>query len=246
MVSPPLLLGLSLAVCAIAVLYSMVGHGGATGYIAVMTLAGFLPETIRPVALVLNVFVASIALPRFARAHRFSWKHAWPFCVAAVPAAFLGGRTQLAAPIFGALLGVILIASALRLLFPMRPPDETSHRSIPAASAAGAGIGFLSGLTGTGGGIFLSPLLLAMRWCDERQSAAIVALFVLVNSLAGLTGVLLVRPHLPLFTLPLVAAAAVGGLVGSRIGSRILSLTAIRRVLAAVLLLAALKLILVS
>src|ERR1051326_486635 len=150
---------LFVAIGLIAFLYSSVGHAGASGYIATMTLFGIAATTIRPTALVLNILVAAIGSFQFWRAGHFSWKLFWPFALLSIPAAYFGGYLQPAASILRVLIGVVLLFSAARLFSRKREPDQTSPPSQAVAIGVGAGLGFLSGLTGTGGGIFLTPLL---------------------------------------------------------------------------------------
>src|SRR6266576_4774704 len=154
---------LFIAVGLIAFLYSSVGHAGASGYIAVMTLWGLAPTVIRPTALVLNILVASIGAFQFWRAGHFVWKLFWPFALLSVPAAYFGGYLQPSASALKILIGLVLLFSALRLIFRRFDPPAVISPSPPTAIGVGAGIGFLSGLTGTGGGIFFSPLLLFCR-----------------------------------------------------------------------------------
>ena len=165
----------------VAFLYSSVGHAGASGYIAVMSLCGFAANFIRPTALVLNILVATIAAFQFWRAGYFSWALFWPFALLSVPAAYLGGYLSLPSATLKLLIGAVLLFSAARLFFRERDPAETTAPRQPIAVGVGAGIGFLSGLTGTGGGIFLTPLLLFCRWTTMKRASAISALFILVN-----------------------------------------------------------------
>src|SRR5438034_11156250 len=157
---PAHLILLFLAIGLIAFLYSSVGHAGASGYIATMTLFGIRLSVIRPTGLVLNILVASIGTFQFWRAGHFSWKLFWPFALLSIPAAYLGGYLQPSASILKILIGVVLLFSAARLMIRRIDPPQTVTPSRPVAISAGAGLGFLSGLTGTGGGIFLTPLLL--------------------------------------------------------------------------------------
>src|SRR6266581_957893 len=150
------LISLFLAVGVIAFLYSSVGHAGASGYIAVMTLWGLAPTVIRPTALVLNILVASIGALQFWRAGHFAWKLFWPFALLSVPAAYFGGHLQPSTSVLRILIGLVLLFSAGRLLFRRADPDKILFPSRPIAISIGAGLGFLSGLTGTGGGIFLT------------------------------------------------------------------------------------------
>lgn len=238
-----LLILLIAGVFVIAVLYSSVGHAGASGYIAVMSLLSMAPEVIKPTALSLNILVASIATWQFYRAGYFSWALFWPFAVLAVPFAFVGGHLNLPTHLFKVLLGVVLLYSALRFFIQSKQVLQIHEPPRTLALASGAGIGFLSGLTGTGGGIFLTPLLLFMGWADAKRAAAVSALFVLVNSISGLAGNFSATKSLPSFIIPLLIAAALGGGLGSYFGSRRIQSATIKRLLALVLLIAGLKLI---
>jgi len=231
------------AVGLIAFLYSTVGHAGASGYIAVMTLWGIAPTTIRPTALVLNILVASIGAFQFWRAGHFTWKLFWPFALLSVPTAYLGGYLQPSASVLRILIGVVLLFSAARLVLRRSDPPETFAPSRPTAISVGAGLGFLSGLTGTGGGIFLTPLLLFCRWAHIRQAAAVSALFILVNSIAGLVGYFTKVRSIPSLGFILAAAAIIGGTIGSHLGSRRFAVRVISLFLASVLFIAGTKLI---
>jgi len=238
-----LLLYLSLGIFIIAVLYSSVGHAGASGYIAVMSLFSLAPEIIKPAALTLNIFVASITFLQFYRAGHFRWALFWPFIILSIPMAFLGGYLNLPTQVFNMVIGVILLFSAARFIFDLRPDTPKVAPAIPAATASGGGIGLLAGLTGTGGGIFLTPLLLMMRWATAKHAAAVSALFILFNSVSGLAGNITATLSLPLFALPIVIAAVAGGSIGSWMGSRRIGHIAIKRLLATVLLIAGMKLV---
>lgn len=235
---------LAIALCLVAFLYSSVGHAGASGYIAVLTLFGLGVEQIRPAALALNIMVAAIGSWQWWRAGHFRWALFWPFAVLAVPAAFFFGGIQIPAPVLKPLLGVVLIFSSVRLLLRKRDPVFTNPPPKSSALASGAVIGVLSGLTGTGGGIFLTPLLLFMKWAKAKEAAATSALFILVNSTAGLTGHLGAGRPLPEITGILAIAVAAGGFAGSRTGSRHLPVRAVSILLAVVLAIASVKLFL--
>ncbi len=234
---------LFLAIGVVAFLYSSVGHAGASGYIATMTLFGMLPTIIRPSALVLNILVAIIGSFQFWRAGHFSWKLFWPFAVFSIPAAYFGGYIQPSAAALRILIGLVLLFSAARLLIHGRDPEQVSSPSRPTALATGAGLGFLSGLTGTGGGIFLTPLLLFCRWARIKQAAAVSALFILVNSISGLVGYFTKQRSIPSLAFVLAGAAIAGGLIGSYLGSRRFPSRVIAMLLAAVLTIAGFKLI---
>lgn len=234
---------LAAAVVVVAFLYSSVGHAGASGYIAVMTLFSLAPGVIKPAALVLNILVASIATWQFWRAGHFSWRLFWPFAVLAIPMAFIGGYTNLPAEMFKVLVGVVLLFSAAMFLF--RPANDTiaQEPNVIVAIAAGGGLGLLAGLTGTGGGIFLTPLLLLMRWARTKTVAATSALFILLNSISGLLGNISSTTNLPPFVFVLLGAALVGGTAGSYFGSWQFNHVAIKRLLAIVLTIAGVKLV---
>jgi len=174
-----------LAIFAVAVLYSSVGHAGASGYIATLTLFGLSPASIKPTALILNILVACIGTYQFWRAGHFSWNLFWPFAILSVPFAFLGGYLIIPAHVLRVIVGGVLLCSALRLFFARKEPENIHAPHLTAAIPVGAGIGFLSGITGTGGGIFLTPILLFFRWTHIKTAAAISALFILLNSLSA-------------------------------------------------------------
>src|SRR5437660_5158932 len=237
------LIFLFLAIGVVAFLYSSVGHAGASGYIAAMTLFGLSTATIRPTALVLNILVALIASFQFWRAGHFSWKLFWPFALLSIPAAYFGGFLQPSAAVLRILIGAVLLFSAARLIFRRSDPPKTFLPSKPTAIGVGAGLGFLSGLTGTGGGIFLTPLLLFCRWAQIRQAAAVSALFILVNSIGGLIGYFTAVHSVPSLGIYLAVPAIIGGTLGSYLGSRRLPVRGIAIFLAVVLTIAGAKLI---
>jgi uncharacterized protein len=243
----PLDLSLLLAgVALVAFLYASVGHAGASGYIAVMSLLALAPAVIKPTALALNVLVATVAFVQFARAGHFRWALFWPFALLAPPLAFVGGWLQLPTRAFQLLIGAVLLYSAAQLIFKPAAKRDIQSPSILVAVCAGAVIGLLSGLTGTGGGIFLTPLLLLMGWAAPKHAAAVSALFILVNSAAGLAGWLgsgQPWPALPWWMLLLPAAPS--GAIGATLGSRYFEPVWIKRLLAAVLVIAGLKLLMV-
>ena len=241
-------MGLIAGLFAAAVLYSSVGHAGASGYLAVMALASVAPATMRPAALVLNLFVATIATFRFRRAGFFSWRLLWPFALGSIPLAFVGGGIVLPGTWYKRLVGVALLVAAARLMIgdkrPEPPPEERSDPPVLAAILLGAAIGLLAGLTGTGGGIFLSPILLFSGWAGARQSGGVSAAFILVNSAAGLLGNLGSLQLLPDGIALWIGVVLVGGVIGTELGTRRVATTTFRRMLGAVLLIAGVKLIL--
>jgi uncharacterized membrane protein YfcA len=234
------------AIVLIAFLYSSVGHAGASGYIAVMSLASLSPAEIKPTALLLNVLVASIGCWQFFRAGHFSWKLFWPFALLSVPFAFVGGYVDLPAHAFKLLVGAVLLLSALYFVWQPHNDSVRSEPSKPVAIGAGGVLGLFAGLTGTGGGIFLTPLLLIMRWARTRNAAAASAAFILVNSVAGLLGNFSATSKLPGLALPLALAAMIGGAAGSYLGSNRFPPALIKRLLAVVLVIAGLKLMLTA
>ena len=232
-----------LAIFTVAVLYSSVGHAGASGYIATLTLFGLSPASIKPTALILNILVACIGTYQFWRAGHFSWNLFWPFAILSVPFAFLGGYLIVPAHVLRVIVGGVLLCSALRLFFSRKDPENVHAPHLTAAIPVGAGIGFLSGITGTGGGIFLTPILLFFRWSYIKTAAAISALFILLNSLSGFLGYAISRQPIPAITWPLAITVIFGGTLGSYLGSRHLTSRLIRMALAAVLTIAGFKLI---
>ena len=228
-----------------ATLYASVGHAGASAYLAAMALVGLSPAVMRPTALVLNLFVASIVVIRFARAGHLPWRSLLPLVAGSIPAAFVGGSIELPSEVYRPLVAVVLIAGAWRLATARADVADDETRGVPILGGIGAGvaIGLLAGLTGTGGGIFLTPLLVLGAWTGTRDAAGLSGGFILANSIAGLAGLgrggLVLPGELPLW----VASVAAGGLVGSWIGAHRLSILNLRRALAAVLVLAAAKLV---
>ncbi len=235
---------LTIAILATAILYSMVGQAGASGSLAVMALLSLSPDEMRPTALVLNILVATITAIKYYRAGHVSWSLLWPFAIMSVPAAFIGGRLTLPSFIYKVFVGLVLLYAAYRLFRSTFTQSSTAIKPLPIGPAllSGAGIGLLSGLTGIGGGIFLTPLLLFMNWADARQAAGVSAAFILINSLAGLLGQLSSLASLPA-AIPLWGMAAIiGGWIGSEYGSKHLGSLALRRLLAVVLVIGGLRL----
>lgn len=229
----------------VAILYSSVGHGGASGYLAVMALAAISPGLTRPTALVLNVFVASIAAVQFFRRGHFSWRIFLSFAAASIPAAYLGGSVELPIGVYKITLGVVLIFAAFRLAIKLKADENVVPPRLVYCLGIGAFIGLLSGLVGVGGGIFLTPILLIMHWAEARTAAGVSAAFILVNSIAGLAGQYSNVIQLPVSVSFWILAAVLGGIIGSSLGSKRFDSLTLRRVLAVVLLIAGVKLILV-
>ena len=230
---------------AAAILYSSVGHAGASAYLAAMALVGVSQVVMRPTALVLNLFVASIVIARFWRAGHLPWRQLMPLAIGSVPMAFVGGSIDLPGELYRPLVAAVLLAGAVRLATASAPSDDEDHPGVPwlPGIVAGAAIGLVAGLTGTGGGVFLTPLLVMAAWTATRDAAGLSGAFILVNSIAGLAGLLIggfsLPPAMPLW----VAAVVAGGLIGTWVGATRFSILNLRRALAVVLVVAAAKLV---
>jgi uncharacterized membrane protein YfcA len=239
-------LELLLAACMFlgAALYTSVGHAGASAYIALMALFGIAPTVMRPTALALNILVAGFTSFQYLRAGIFRWRTLWPFLLGALPLAFIGGAIQLPGQYYRPLVGVILILAGIRLLWPkdFNANAETHDPNVLIGIACGAGIGLLSGLTGTGGGIFLSPLVLFLGWSETRTASGVAAVFILCNSIAGLLGNIAIVKALPPDLWVYALAVLLGAIIGTTIGIR-WGTTTILKALGAVLVIAGLKLI---
>jgi uncharacterized membrane protein YfcA len=227
-----------------AVLYTSVGHAGASAYIAAMALFAVPPAVMRPTALVLNILAASFATYRYARVGYFRWRTVWPFLAGSVPFAFIGGGFQLPGEYYRPIVGCVLLLAGLRLLWRPNIVAQLSLSDPPIwlGVLLGIGVGFLSGLTGTGGGIFLSPVIVFMGWSDLRRASGCAAVFILANSIAGLLGnfaaVRSLPPELPIYAV----AVFLGALIGTAFGTKF-AVTYIQRALGLVLLIAGAKLI---
>src|SRR5688500_13600877 len=237
--------GLAALVFIAAILYSSVGHGGASGYLAAMALFGIAAPVTKPAALVMNIAVAAIGTFRFGARGLVPWRLLLPLCVGSVPAAAAGGYVSLPIAAHRILLGIVLLFAAGRLW--MHEEARATRREPPAALARvliGALLGFVAGLTGVGGGIFLSPLLILSGWEDTRRTAGASAAFILVNSMSGLAGHLAAGRSIPSGVAILVVVAVVGGLIGAGLGATRLPTLVLRRLLAGVLVIAGFKLLL--
>jgi uncharacterized membrane protein YfcA len=238
------ILGLAGLIFLAAALYSSVGHAGASGYLAAMALFGLAPAVMKPTALMLNILVAVIATTKFYRAGFFSWKLFRPLALASVPFAFIGGAVSLPGYLYKPVVGIVLLYAAYRLIAGKGIKPDVAHPATLPLAASGAGIGLLSGLTGVGGGIFLSPLLLFFGWSETRQASGMAAAFILVNSVAALLGHYSAVSHVPSEVLAWAPAAILGGWIGAQYGSKRLPAPVILKLLAAVLLVAGLKMLL--
>jgi hypothetical protein len=232
-----------------AFVYASVGHGGASAYIAAMALAGIGPAEMRPIALALNILVSTLATWKFWRAGHFRWRLFWPFAAVSIPFAYLGGAITLPGNLYKIVVGAVLVYAAWQLWLSGRAGEEmrdVREPAIPIAMAIGAAMGLLAGLTGVGGGIFLSPLLLLLGWAGTKQTSAVAAPFILVNSVAGLAaGFVVGTAVLPALTGLLAGAVLIGGWLGAEYGSRRFPNPMVRSLLAAVLAVAGGKMMLV-
>lgn len=234
----------TLALVVTAFLYSSVGHGGASGYLALMALFAIEPAVMRSSALTMNLFVAGIAFVSFLRGGHFKWNIFLPFAIASIPMAFIGAQVPINPTLYKIVLGVFLLIAVIRMVIrPQFEFDQSRNLSLVPALLIGAFLGFFSGMIGIGGGIILSPVLLLFHWANVKEAAGISALFILVNSLSGLTGlavkgILAYPDSLPIWIIAVVA----GGLLGGYSGSFKYTPAGLRYVLAGVLLLASFKL----
>lgn len=227
----------------VAFLYASVGHGGASGYLALMAIFSVAPEVMKPTALLLNLFVSMVSFIQFYRGGHFKWNLFWPFALASIPMAFLGGRIEMDATVYKKILGLLLLIPIIRFLFFSNVKvDETKKSNLILSLIIGAAIGFLSGAIGIGGGIILSPVLLLLKWSDMKQTAAISALFIFVNSLSGLFGQLTKGIHFTPDMFAYVGIAFAGGVAGAYFGSIKFRHTILKNLLAVVLIVAAWKL----
>ena len=237
-----ILFGVLLAV--VAFLYSSVGHGGASGYLALMALFAFPVSVMKPSALLLNLFVSGISFFFYYKKDFFKPRLFYPFAITSVPAAFIGGMIPLENSFYKILLGIILILAALRLFGFFNSKESTTTKiNIPLAMVIGFGIGLLSGMLGIGGGVILSPIILLLGWATLKESAAISSLFIFVNSIAGLLGYFMGDKLFPTESFYLVPVAVFGGMLGAYYGSGYFSNKVLKYVLATVILIASIKLI---
>ena len=231
------------SIAAAAVLYSSVGHGGASGYLAVMALYGLDPAIMKPAALTMNIFVTLLLLGRLTRAGHFNWRLFTPFIIASIPMAFVGGTVTLQSSAYKIIVGLALLVAMWRMLVAVDNDDKIKLPKLWIALPVGGVLGFVSGLTGVGGGIFLSPLLLLFNWTNMRGSAAIAAGFILVNSIAGIAGYATTTQQWPEGIPLLVIAALTGAIIGSELCVRRLAPGQLRKALAVVLAIAGIKMI---
>ena len=230
----------------VAFLYASVGHGGASGYLALMALFSFPIIIMKPTALLLNIFVAGISFWFFRKNHHFKWKLFYPFAISSIPMAFLGGYISVNATIYKQILGVFLVIAILRMLNIFgKPPTSLKDNNLIASLVIGAIIGLFSGMIGIGGGIILSPVIILLHWGTMKHAAAVSALFIFVNSISGIIGFLAKGGSVPNEAFYFVPIAIIGGALGARYGSQKFNLKTLKYLLAGVLTIAAVKLFLI-
>ena len=228
----------------VSFLYASVGHGGASGYLALMACFSFAPDVMRPTALVLNLFVSAIAFIQYYKSGYFQWKLFWPFAITSIPAAFIGGVIQVDENIYKKILAVLLLFSVVKLIgFNTSSVAVRKKQNLIASLIIGLIIGFISGMIGIGGGIILSPLILLLHWADMKQTAAVSALFIFVNSLAGLSGSIINGININTTMGMMLFIALVGGFAGSYSGAKKFNTVKLKFLLAIVLMIASAKLI---
>jgi uncharacterized membrane protein YfcA len=234
---------LAVAMLSVAFLYSSVGQAGASGYVALLSFTQLAPTEIKPIALALNISVATISTFQFARSGLFSWRLFLPLAIPSIPAAYIGGFFHAPVPVFNGLLGTVLMISAVLLLLKPKAAVDVRACPLPIIVVNGAGLGLLAGATATGGGVMLTPILIFSHWAEPRTAAAISAPFILVNSIAAMLATVRAEWHLPSNFWVLWIAVTIGGLAGSFFGSRVLPQATIRSILAVVVFVAGAKLL---
>ena len=228
----------------IAFLYASVGHGGASGYLALMAFFSFAPDFMRPAALLLNLAVSLIAFIQYYRKGHFDWRLFWPFALASIPAAYFGGQIEVGEDVYKKILGVLLLIAVIRLFdFRIWQDKDKKYPSLIMALIIGASIGFLSGLIGIGGGIILSPIILLLHWADMKRTAAVSALFIFVNSLAGLAGLWTTGIVIEQKMIWMLMIAFAGGALGAYYGAGRFENSKLKWILAVVLIIGSVKLL---
>lgn len=226
----------------VAFLYASVGHGGASGYLALMAVFGFAPDTMKPSALMLNILVSIVSFYQYYRGGYFKWKLFYPFIITSIPFTFVGALVSIDAVVYKKILGLLLIFPILRLLgLSGNETNEEKPLHLPTALIIGGIIGLLSGMIGIGGGIILSPVLLLLHWAKMKETAAVSALFIFVNSISGIIALsvkgIVIEPQVYNW----LVIAFVGGLAGATWGKYLQDNTVLKRVLAFVLIIASVK-----
>jgi uncharacterized protein len=233
-----------LLILIVAALYSSVGHGGASGYLAIMAIFAVSPDNMRASALMLNLFVSAISFYAFYRGGFFRMRLLWPFILLSVPMSFIGARVAIEPSVYRVILGIFLILAVFRMIFTTKASVTLRPVHIPLALFLGALLGFFSGLIGIGGGIILSPILLLLRWASIKETAAVSAIFILLNSASGIVGLASAGALNPVNDIYLMIAAGISGsIAGSWLGRAKLTPAKLTYLLAGVLLFASFKLI---
>ncbi|TRX27787.1 sulfite exporter TauE/SafE family protein [Flavobacterium franklandianum] len=228
----------------VAFLYSSVGHGGASGYLALMAFFSFAPETMRSTALLLNIFVSLIAFIQYYRGGFFKWNLFWPFALASFPAAFIGGMITVDVGLYKKILAVLLLFSVVKLLgIKFKTATFDIRQNVFLALLIGAFIGLFSGMIGIGGGIILTPIILLMHWADMKKTAAVSSLFIFVNSIAGFAGLFTKGFEFKTEMGWMIVLALIGGIAGSYFGANKFKSDFLNKLLAIVLIIASIKLI---
>ncbi|AMA49046.1 MULTISPECIES: sulfite exporter TauE/SafE family protein [Flavobacterium] len=231
----------------IGFLYASVGHGGASGYLALMSLFSFSPEIMKPSALVLNILVSSIAFLFFYKLNQFRWNLFYPFAITSIPFSFMGGFFKIETHLYKVILGIILLFVAIRILVKFEKNKDENIKVVPFKKALfiGAVIGFISGILGIGGGIILTPLILLLGWGNIKETAAVSALFIFVNSISGFLGFLANKGSFPSHLTSVILVVFIGGTLGAFYGSAKFNSMTLKYILSFVLVIASAKLMIV-
>ena len=225
-------------------LYSSIGHGGASGYLALMALFSYPTFLMKPTALLFNIFVAGISFLFFKKANHFKWKLFYPFAITSIPFSFLGGLIKIDTSLYKQILGIFLLIAVLRILLPIKNGTKHFKHSILLSLLIGAIIGLFSGMIGIGGGIILSPIIILLGLGNLKETAAVSALFILVNSIAGLTGLVINSGEVFLQSFYILPFVIVGGILGAVYGSRRFNFKTLNYILTLILFFAGIKLFL--
>jgi uncharacterized membrane protein YfcA len=246
LLAPEIVLSFGAILMVVAFLYASVGHGGASGYLALMALFSFPAATMKPTALLLNIFVSGISFWFFNKSKHFKWKLFYPFAITSIPMAFLGGYISIDATLYKQILGIFLAIAILRMLNVLgNEKKEVKSSNLIGSLFIGSAIGLFSGMIGIGGGIILSPIIILLGWGNMKQAAAVSALFILVNSLSGIIGFTVKGGAIPIESWYLIPVAIIGGSFGALYGSQKFNMKTLKYVLAGVLIIATIKLFLI-
>jgi uncharacterized membrane protein YfcA len=246
LLAPEIVLTFGAVLLVVAFLYASVGHGGASGYLALMALFSFPAATMKPTALLLNIFVSGISFWFFHKNKHFKWKLFYPFAITSIPMAFIGGYISIDATLYKQILGVFLAFAILRMLhFLGTEKKEVKPSNLIGSLFIGSAIGLFSGMIGIGGGIILSPIIILLGWGNMKQAAAVSALFIFVNSISGIIGFTVKGGDIPIEAWYLIPVATFGGSLGALYGSQKFNMKTLKYVLAGVLIIATVKLFLI-